>query len=263
MITFWVFIASCETSWSSALPAPSFPSPSCVLIRSPGKIHLLKFDLLLDTWLCTVLPCWPAEPGSLPSMPMAEMILLNLLLVPLAVEASLAFGTGFPRWPVAKCHRCYLLQPGRQRLQKSGALSMPGAGFNPHCCIWECVLGAAPFAAEKNLLEKSRGVSMVLLKFWWWWGRSNSWVRVDTAQLWPGCPGLWRGLGCIWCVHGCEGHSPCQPPLMSFALVSREEDSQTLNLPGMWEMQLNPYSPSYDLPITASVVVQLSGFVLS
>lgn len=150
--------------------------------------------------------------GSLPSMPMAEMILSTLQLVPLAVEASLTFGTGFPRGSVAKCHRCYIPQPGRQRLQKSGALSAPGAGFNPHWCIWECVLGGAPFAAEKNLLEKSRGVSIVFLKFWCCWGRSNSQVPVDTAQPWPGCPGLWRGWGCIWSVCGCEEHSPCQPP---------------------------------------------------
>lgn len=111
------------------------------------------------------------------------------------------WGTCFPSWPVANCRGHYPLQPERQRLQKFRQLSLPGARFDFPRCIWECMLGIAPFAADKSLLEKSSCVSTVLLKFWWCWGRSNSCLCFDKAPNnvgpSPGCRDLWRGLRCM------------------------------------------------------------------
>lgn len=67
-----------------------------------------------------------------------------------------------------------------QRLQKRGQVPLPAAGFHLPTRR-DSVLGAAPRAAEERLLEKSRSVSPVLLKFWWCWGRSSSQGGVDKA----------------------------------------------------------------------------------
>lgn len=75
--------------------------------------------------------------------------------------------------------RCPLRPEGRGcRNGDESPCLLPGSTFPLHR---DSVLGAAPRAAEEDLLEKSRRVSTVLLKFWRCWGRSSSQGAVDKA----------------------------------------------------------------------------------